>query len=92
MSFMSIEDAGSTIETAIPVKSVDEEYEYLRRQRCPQCGGLGYKLKQQSLLQTAAGPCDKLETECITCSATRTFFFNVTEVFEDYRRMFFDTT
>lgn len=86
---MSIDvDAGSTPETAIPVKSVAEEYEYLQRQRCPRCGGLGYKLRQQALLQTEPGPCDMLETECFTCSAARTFYFDVTEVFEGYKRMF----
>lgn len=81
-------DAGSTPETAIPVKSVAEEYEYLRCQQCPQCGGFGYQLRQQALLQTEAGPRDMLDTECITCYAVRTFYFDITEVFEGYKRMF----
>jgi len=81
-------DKGSSIDTAIPVNSVEEEYEYLRQQRCPQCGGLGYKLIRQSLLDTEVGPCDMLETECITCSTIRNFFFIVIAVFEGYKRMF----
>lgn len=81
-------NAGSTPETAIPVKSVSDEYKYLQRQQCPQCGGLGYKLRRQALLQTEAGPRDMLETECITCSVSRTFYFDVTEVFVGYKRMF----
>jgi hypothetical protein len=81
-------DKGLTVETAISVNSVEEEYKYLRQQRCPQCGGLGYKLIRQSLLDTEVGPCDRLETECVTCSGTQNFFFNVTAVFEDYKHMF----
>jgi hypothetical protein len=72
---------GSTVETAIPVKTVEEEYEHLCQQQCAQCAGFGYKLIRQSLLDTKVGPCDMLETECITCSAKRNFFFNVTAVF-----------
>ncbi len=81
-------DKGSTVETAIPVNSVEEEYKYLPQQRYPQCGDLGYKLIRQSLQDTEVGPCDMLETECDTCSVTRNFFFNVTAVFESYKRMF----
>ncbi len=63
--------------TAIPVTTIDEEYEYVYEQICPACGG-SYAVAEQSLDFDEAGtPYDILHSLCTDCGATRDFYFDV---------------
>jgi len=67
---------GKTCATAWPVIQLSEEYFILRM--------LGAVLKRQSLEQTG-GFCDKMEVT--TNEGDKTFYFEVTKVFEGYRKL-----
>ena len=63
--------------TDMPIKvgCVDQEYWYIRKQRCP-CGG-ELKGTKQSLLDGPLGAADLLETTCVNCGQQREFLFDI---------------
>ncbi len=79
----------TSIESALPVSSVAEEYRWLRGYTCV-CGYWGNVEVQMQALIAGEGDryYDRLDTKCTACGAQRSFYFDVTEVFAGYRRMF----
>lgn len=67
---------GKTCRTAWPVVQVTEEYFILQM--------IGAKLLQQSI-DNSGGLCDKMDVQ--TKEGNRTFYFDVTKVFEGYKKM-----
>ena len=50
--------------------------------RCPSCGGVGYALVKRGLSKRANGVLwDEMNTQCSTCGAERTFWFDVSQCF-----------
>jgi hypothetical protein len=71
---------GTSIDDAIEVESVGDEYGWLELHPCP-CGG-GWQLVRQSLLRRERGEAgdrvtDRLEVRCDTCGREAAFFFVV---------------
>jgi len=66
----------------IPVDSVPEEYEYVKKQRCD-CGG-NYEVTGQSTGKVEDRNFDELRSTCKKCGKERAFFFDVTSLFKEY--------
>ena len=65
---------------AITVKSILEEYEHLRNQKC-KCGG-NLERKMQSLIFNEDNiPFDLLTCECRNCEEEKEFYFNISSFF-----------
>lgn len=60
------------------VKDIDEEFDFVRQQRCP-CGGR-LEVAQQALRAVGDAQCDVLYCRCTTCNSPRQFYFDVTEL------------
>jgi hypothetical protein len=70
-------EPASDYATAVPVTTIDEEYDYVAAQVCPECGG-GYAVTAQSLdFDDAGTPFDILHAQCQSCGAERDFYFDV---------------
>jgi len=78
----------NSIETALPVAEVREEYEWVARFTCG-CGRTGsLQVGIQRLIEGEAGrKFDELECTCSACGAKHAFFFDVTSLFESYSRL-----
>jgi hypothetical protein len=73
----------------IKVKTVGEEYEFVRKQPCEKCGQTdAYKVEMQRLIFRKGHPCDDLNCVCVLCGHKKTFVFDVTLLFEGYRKEF----
>ena len=71
------------------VKTVREEYEFVSKQTCEKCGHSGsYKVEMQSLIFRGETPCDDLNCTCFNCGHKKTFVFDVTSLFEGYKKQF----
>lgn|GEM_PF-1652295 len=69
-----------TPENAMRVKSVDEEYNFIRQFTC-ECGQIGgLKRTRQALLTYDGRPMDELDTECNHCGAKYNFYFDISDV------------
>lgn len=64
----------------IVVGSVDEEYDYVSKQRC-RCGGR-LEVSQQSLRHVGDARCDVLDCRCSSCNTPKQFYFDVTALFD----------
>jgi len=65
---------------AIPVQSIAQEYEELRRRRCP-CGGQ-FKLLFQALVNGPEGThYDVLRVQCTSCGAEQKIVFAIDSFF-----------
>ena len=73
---------GQDFEHAIPVNSVPEEYEYLRRQRCT-CGG-AFKFAGQALYEHQGRSFDVLHVRCEKCGAARDYTFDINSFYGSY--------
>ncbi len=73
---------GQDFAHAIPVKSVPEEYEYLRRQRCT-CGGT-FVLVLQALHEHEGRKFDVLNVRCGKCGASRSYTFDINSFYGFY--------
>ncbi|HDR06145.1 MAG TPA: hypothetical protein ENN88_00770 [Candidatus Coatesbacteria bacterium] len=70
-------ETASDFDTAVPVTTIDEEYQYVYDQVCPMCGGR-YEVTEQSLVFDEDGvPYDILHAKCGGCGAERDFYFDV---------------
>jgi hypothetical protein len=73
----------------IPVKEVRDEYAYIKNNICEKCGSKGsYEVELQRLVEISFFPCDELDCVCKNCGNKKTFVFDVTAVFEGYKKMF----
>jgi hypothetical protein len=73
----------------VKVKTVAEEYEFIRKQECKKCGQIGtYKVEMQSLVFSRGFPCDDLNCTCLNCGHKKTFVFDVTTLFDGYKKQF----
>jgi tetratricopeptide (TPR) repeat protein len=66
----------------IRTNSPSFEYVYVANQRCP-CGGY-FNVTRQELLNTPAGPVDRLLAECKQCDTERAFEFDISSFFGDF--------
>jgi hypothetical protein len=57
---------------SISVKSIEEEYEYIKAQKC-KCGG-DYKIQHVDLVP---GPGDEISVECLLCGNGKEFIFDI---------------
>lgn len=76
------EGDGKSIETAIIVESINEEYSILESTQC-ECGGY-FHSERQELLVEDGHYYDLLYGVCDKCGKTRVFYFNVDMLFEGY--------
>jgi len=63
------------MEAAIRVHCVDQEYWYVKRQKCD-CGG-DFKVVSQSLIAEKGCHFDSLQVSCENCAASGTFTFDI---------------
>jgi len=79
----------TSIETAIPVEDIRQEYEWVSAFTCV-CGYWGgMEVQRQVLVQGDEGRhYDLLETKCTACGKEYGFYFDVTKLFEGYAKMF----
>ncbi len=79
----------SSMETAIEVVTVREEYVFLAQVRCgPQLSG-EYGMTMQALLQDDDGSrYDLLQTQCTEGGDERSFYFNIDVVYQGYMEHF----
>ncbi len=63
------------------VHSIPEEYSRMAEAKC-ECGGTGFELQRQYLMQTPSGPRDVLVGTCPLCHATRWFWFDISSFFK----------
>jgi len=77
-----------SIETAMPVESVEQEYQWLAAHTCV-CGYWGQlRVQRQVLIEGDDGRhYDLLETKCTACGKEYSFYFDVTKLFEEYARL-----
>jgi hypothetical protein len=69
----------ASIEAAIKVSDVGEEYEFMRTATCP-CGAQGrFRPVLQSLIPGPSGPMDRMDVRCAACGAASSFFFDVSD-------------
>lgn len=61
--------------------SVGEEYEYIDKLRCDNCGGEYRTVAQAWLMPPGKGPVDHIELECAGCGKMRTLLFDISEFF-----------
>lgn len=79
----------TSIETAIPIEDIAQEYRWVAAYTCV-CGYWGgMEVRLQALIHSDDGRSyDRLDTRCTACGAERSFFFDVTKLFEGYAKMF----
>lgn len=81
-------DCPTSLEKAIPVSAVPEEYAYLRALECS-CGATGtLGMQMQALVHEGGSQFDRLDCRCAACGETCSLFFNVDAVFAGYNSMF----
>jgi len=77
-------DCPTSMQSAIAVRDVSEEYAWLQGLECT-CGGVGsFRLNVQALVQEEGSNFDALDCTCAQCGEQRSFFFNVDAVFAGY--------
>ncbi|MBM3466164.1 MAG: hypothetical protein FJX76_29095 [Armatimonadetes bacterium] len=69
-----------SIQGAVRVNSIREEYEYLGKQRCA-CGGGWNRQSQALLFDESQVPHDKITVKCAECGKTADFYFDVSAFF-----------
>jgi len=73
----------------LKVSEVRDEYEYVHKQTCDKCGRIGtYEVEMQILTKKLGFPCDELKCKCKNCDAEKMFVFDITILFERYRKQF----
>jgi hypothetical protein len=73
----------------IELNEVSEEYQYVREQSCETCGRIGtYQVNLQELVFSDDIPCDRLHCECSACGDKKIYIFNVSKLFDRYRKQF----
>ncbi len=81
-------DCPTSLEKAIAVEAVAEEYAYLDALQCS-CGASGtFERQLQALVEEERSMFDRLDCECTDCGRTCSLFFNVDAVFAGYDDMF----
>ena len=89
LTVMSSSQGGSAAQESPPseewiaVSDVSEEYAYVAKQRC-QCGG-SYTVERQSTGTAEGKHFDELFCKCKKCGKERSFTFDVTSLFEEYK-------
>ena len=61
--------------------SIEEEYAYVDKLRCDNCGGEYRTVSQSLMLPPGKGPIDHIELECAGCGQARTVLFDISEFF-----------
>jgi len=73
----------------IKVSDVSEEYIYISKLKCENCGNLRtIKVDLQKLVFEEGIPYDILEAKCIMCGKEFEFKFDVSECFKKYDEIF----
>lgn len=81
-------DCPTSMEKAIAVSAVPEEYAYLHALECT-CGAAGtLEMQMQALRDEGESKFDRLDCEGTACGETCSLFFNVDAVFAGYDSMF----
>ncbi len=69
-----------SIENAVKVNSIREEYEYIAAQRCP-CGGPYARQGQALHFDDDQVPHDRITVQCTSCGTTAEYWFNCSAFF-----------
>ena len=76
-------------EKIVKVEDVAEEYEFVRTQKCENCGLVeSYKVELQQLVFSRGFPCDELNCVCTDCGHKKTYVFDITKIWEGYKEKF----
>lgn len=78
----------TSIETALAVEGISQEYAWVAAFTCV-CGYWGnLEVQLQALIQGDEGRYyDRLDTKCTACGVERSFYFDVTKLFEGYAKL-----
>lgn len=67
----------------VKVKGIPDEYEFVRNQKCDNCGKLGtYQRETQKLVESMEGYFDILECVCTECGHEKDFLFDINDFFK----------